>query len=172
VTKQYPSLTPELAEQLHAIEPSSDGYCEYRPCRVQLTSGTLVDRVYVVERDAYMDALGVDPEDDPGKSSVSVEDVRRIDESPYRLPAALANKLYAAGECGMGYYIFTVVLRDGTKLPNLTGNAVDFPALTPGVTTSDIHDVFPHVGHDRFRDRPPSAHESNAAYTWCLFARG
>jgi hypothetical protein len=86
----------------------------------------------------------------------------------HRLPADLANKLYARGESGMGYMVFTIVLRDGRRLPRVTGNLVDFPALPDGVTTSDIADVVPE-GSDAFKDRHPRADEGAAPSVWCLY---
>src|SRR5215218_6564247 len=99
------------------------------------STGAVRDFVYVVDAERYIPAWGIWPEDDPAKDSVPVSDVQGIEESPYRLPAELANKLYDAGESGMGYAAFTLVLRDGRRLPYVTGNAVNFPALPAGVTT-------------------------------------
>ena len=155
-----------LRAQLHRVEPSSDGRCEYRPCRVRLRGGQVRDCVYVVEADRYILGWGIWPEDDPGKDSVRLEDVVEIDESPRRLPAPLANKLYAAGESGMGYVVFTLLLRDGRRVPCLTGNAVDFPTLPEGVTPDDVVDVLPHEG--RGREEQGTMHP----YAWCLYRVG
>ena len=146
--------------------------CEYRPCRVTLRSGEIQDRVYIVEADGYLRACGVDPSADAAKRSIAVDQVVTIADSPYRLPAPLANKLYRAGESGMGYVIFTVVLNDGRRLTFVTGNAVDFPAWPADVNPQDAVDVLPHQGRDVFRDRPPSATESSADYCWCLYQAG
>jgi len=148
---------------------STDGICEYRPCQVTLISGDIVDRVVIVEADSYLTAWGVWPADDAGKRSVAIQDVTQIADSPVRLPAELANQLYAAGESGMGYVIFTVVLRDGRRLPFVAGNLVDFPALPSGVGTADIVDVLAHQGPEEFRGRGPYRHEQSAPYQWCLF---
>jgi hypothetical protein len=127
--------------------------------------------VYLVDAERYIRAWGVWPEDDEAKQSVAMEEVIALEESRYRLPAELANKLYAAGESGMGYTVFTVVLLDGRRLPYVTGNAVDFPLLPAGVTSEHIADVLPHEGRDVFRHRTPRPEESTAEYAWCLFGR-
>jgi hypothetical protein len=176
VRRRYPVISEELAEQLRAVEPSLDtgggigGYhLRYYPCRVAMKDGELLDRVYLTEAEPWLDIWGIDPDDDPGKASVKIEDIRHIEASPHRLPAGLANKLYDAGESGMGYCVFTVVLRDGRQLPYVTGNAVDFPSLPKGVTSSDVADVLPHTADGRFRDRDARADETTAPYHWCLF---
>jgi hypothetical protein len=165
---EYAPLTDELRAQLERVTPSVDGGFEYRPCRVRLASGEVRDFVYVVEADSYIRAWGVWPGEDDAKDEVSMADVAAVEESPHRLPADLANKLYEWGESGMGYTVFTVVLRDGRRLPRVTGNAVDFPALPDGVTTSDIADVL-REGRDAFRHRAPGADEGTAPYAWCLY---
>lgn len=89
-----------------------------------------------------------------------------IADSPTRLPPALANRLYAAGKSGMGYCVFTLVLADGRKIPCRTGNAVDFPALSEGVTMQMVKDVLPHQGRDALgRAGGPEA----PSYFWCLY---
>jgi hypothetical protein len=164
-------LTVAQTAQLARIPTSTDGYCRYAPCEVTLVTGEVRDCVYVVEQESYMRMWGVAPTDDPGKRSVLIEDVVEIRESPSRLRADLANKLYEAGESGMGYVIFTVVMKDGSRLPFVTGNAVDFPAWPPGSSAAQAVEVLPHVGRDVFRDRGPSEYERSAEYAWCLYAR-
>lgn len=164
-------LTVAQSSQLALVPTSWDGSCRYAPCEVTLTTGEVKDCVYLVERESYLRMWGVAPGDDPGKRSVEIEDVVAIRESPSRLRADLANRLYEAGESGMGYMIFTMVMRDGTRLPFVTGNAVDFPAWPPGSSAAQAVDVLPHVGRDVFRDRGPSQYERSAEYAWCLYAR-
>ncbi len=166
---EYPTIGAELWRQLERIPASSDGVCQYRPCRVQLASGEVRDFVYVVDAARYIRVWGVWPEDDTAKASVTVADVVEVEESPHRLPVELADKLYEAGESGMGYTAFTVVLRDGRRLPYVTGNAVDFPWLPAGVTSEDIVDVLPHEGRDAFKDRPIRPEDGTAPYAWCLY---
>jgi hypothetical protein len=166
---KYPAIGDGLRKQLERIPPSTAHGCEHRPCRIRLGSGEWRDFVYVVDADAYKRLWGIWPEDDPGKESVALQDVVEIQESRHRLPAALANKLYEAGESGMGYTVFTVVLRDGRRLPYVTGNAVDFPTLPPGVTSDDIVDVLPHEGRNALKSPGPAPEETDAAYAWCLY---
>jgi hypothetical protein len=134
---------------------------------VRLASGEVRDFVYMVDADAYIRAWGVWPEEDDAKRAVSVDDLVAVEESSHQLPVDLANKLHEWGESGMGYTLFTVVLRDGRRLPRVTGNAVDFHALPDGVTTGDV-DVL-REGRDVFKDRAPRPEEGAAPYAWCLY---
>lgn len=156
-------LPLHLAEQLARVPKSTDGGCEYAPCRVTLTSGEVLDRVYIVERSSFHRLWG------EMKASVAVEDIARIEDSPVRLPARWANALYEAGESGMGYTLFSARMRNGTTLPFVVGNAVDFPNWPPNTGPEDVVDVQPHGGRDVFRHRTPGPHESSALYAWCLF---
>ena len=61
-------------------------------------------------------------------------------ESPRRLPAQFANKLYKSGESGMGYTIFTVIFADGSRQAYGTGNAVDFISYPEGKGQMDVVD--------------------------------
>jgi hypothetical protein len=111
----------------------------------------------------YIRHWGVYPQQDHGKSYISVEDVDALAESPRRLPAQFTNKLYENGESGMGYTIFTVVFADGSRQAYGTGNAVDFIRYPDGKGQSDVVDVLPHEGRNA---EPVSSPE----YYWCLFA--
>jgi hypothetical protein len=142
-----PSLSPELIEQLSRVPTSRDGSMSYAPCLVTLKSGEVLPRVYVLEESSYLRLWG----DDPKRSTIDPSAIASMVESPDRLPAELANEVYAAGESGMGYSIFTVVLRDGSTIPFLTGNAVDFPDWPEEVDPSDAVAVQPHVGREHFQ---------------------
>lgn len=161
--KKAPIISSDLLEQLRRVAPSTDGMMEYRPCLVRLKDSRELDRVYVVEEDAYLSVWGVYPEDDHGKSSVNLNDVASIEDSPTRLPAAIANRIYEAGESGMGYCTFHLVLRDGRALSCVTGNAVDFVNLPPGVTSDVIVDVRHERVDTRYQYCPA------ADYHWCLY---
>ncbi len=65
-------------------------------------------------------------------------------DSPARLPARFANKLYRHGESGLGYTIFTVVFADGEKQACVTGNALDFIRYPHGKGPIDVVAVIPH----------------------------
>ena len=84
-------------------------------------------------------------------------------ESPRRLPARFANKLYASGESGMGYKIFTVVFADGYHQSYSSGNAVDFIRYPEGLGPTDLVEVLPHEGRNADPVRCPE-------YYWCLFS--
>jgi hypothetical protein len=135
---------------------------EYKPCAVTLADGTELICVYVVDSKPYIRQWGVYPESDPGKRSVSIAHVRQIRDSPNRLPAALADCLYGAGESGMGYTVFTVEFKDGTRRDYVTGNAVDFIDPPAGLSASDAVRVYPHQGRREAMRR-------SIEYYWCLY---
>lgn len=156
------TLSDDLQNQLSNIEPSKDGIMEYKPCRVTLKSGEVYDNVYISEIKVYLKVWGVLPSSDTAKKSILVNDILKIEESPNRLPPNFATKIYNAGESGMGYTIFTLKMKDGNRIPYMTGNAVDFITLTENYSISDIVDVLPHEG----RKQNP---KSGAEYYWCLY---
>lgn len=165
LANRFPVIGPRLLTQLRDVLPSIDGEVEYRPCRVQLAeSGEWRDRVYLVEAHSYVRLWGLDH--GGGREYVPIRSVLRIENSPTRLSPALANKLYAAGESGMGYCVFTLVARNGQRIPCLTGGAVDWVQLPDGLVPGDVVDVIPHEG----RDEP--THAGTAPYAWSLYRLG
>jgi hypothetical protein len=163
ITARIPVLEGRLLQDILAVEPSRDGKLVYRPCCVELEGGDLVDRVYFAEAFTWHKHWGIWPEDDPGKIAFSIDSVKRIFSSPSRLPVLLANTLYRGGETSMGGISFALVLRDGRRIPVLTGNAVDFPQYPPEVEPSDIVDVI--HGYNEIS----VSRISSAEYSWCLY---
>ncbi|NKI30430.1 hypothetical protein [Croceivirga thetidis] len=155
-------ISNKLKDQLLAVKPSRDWTMEYRPCQVKLKNGEILDRVYLSASEPYMRTWGVMPDQDSGKKYVLIEDVEEIKESPYRMPVHLANKLYKAGESGMGYCLYKMQFDNGKTIEVSSGNAVDFPPIPNGLKSENIKDVFPHEGS---RKNPINSHD----YTWCLF---
>jgi hypothetical protein len=160
---QFPTLPDKLREDLGTITPSVDGDLTYWPCSARMKDGTVLVCVYVVPEGPYIKHWGVYPQQDRGKSYVSLSDVDAFAESPRRLPAQFANKLYKSGESGMGYTIFTVVFADGSRQAYGGGNAVDFLRYPEGKGQSDVIDVVPHEG----RSAEPVGRPE---YYWCLFS--
>lgn len=155
-------ITDIQKEQLLEVTPSKDWTMEYRPCQVTLKNGDTLDNVYVQEEQSYLKTWGVMPDADAGKRYVLIEDVTEIKESPNRLRPDLANKIYDAGESGMGYCLYKMVLDNGQTVDVCTGNAVDFAPLPAGYTTKNIKDVLPHqASRKNFVNGPE--------YYWCLF---
>jgi hypothetical protein len=167
-----PKITHELYEQLKRIEPSRerDGSIEYYPCKLILRDGRVIDHAYVTEASSHINVWGLWPLEDSQKKSVSLDEVAQIGESPYRIPAHLANKMYAVGESGMGYCIFTLIFSDGRRLPCAKGGAVDFPKLPPGITKDMIVDLIPHEGREALAAQ---WHDPNSIveYYWCLYRK-
>jgi hypothetical protein len=163
--RAFPPLPSDLRTQWEAIVPSVSGSLQYRPCSAALKSGPVIPCVYVIDAQAYIGTWGVWPQDDLGKLYVDVEDVASISESPFRLPVRFANELYRAGESGMGYSAFTVVLADATEAHFTSGGALDFIALPDGRSVADIVRVIPHSGRGQTQTPSPK-------YYWCLFGSG
>jgi hypothetical protein len=136
---------------------------KYHPCGVTLKDGTKQDCVYIVAADDYIRVWGVWPDQDEGKHEIRIEDVREIDQSPSRLPPTMAQRLYDAGESGMGYVLFELSYVDGSRSAHVSGNAVDFIRLPDGKSLRDIVEVHPHAG------RQTQARLSAREYYWCLF---
>lgn len=65
----------------------------------------------------------------------------------------------------MGYCIFTLLFKDGTKQVYQTGNAIDFVPMPQEKVLSDIIDVLPHEGSND----PNSI--NGLRYFWCLFSK-
>jgi len=159
----YAPIPEPLLRQLEAIDPSHDSGVEYRPCQVTLRDGRQVDCVYVLPFDTYIRAWGVTPEQDGAKASLAIDDVVAISESPSRLPAKLADRIYRAGESGMGYCTFSLKFGDGTEQRYTTGNAVDFLPMPSGKMTGDAVDVVTHGAPWRKDDL------ASLQYHWCLY---
>jgi hypothetical protein len=163
VRPDIPRFPDNLQADLSAVIPSDDGEITYWPCAARMKDGSVVQCVYVVAEGPYIRTWGVYPQQDRGKSYISIQDVDALTESPARLPAKLANKLYHAGESGMGYTIFTVVFADGSRQAYGAGNAVDFIHYPEGKSQSDVVDVLPHEGRSTDPITCPECY-------WCLFS--
>ncbi|NYF09769.1 hypothetical protein HDC94_000925 [Leifsonia sp. AK011] len=159
-----PTLTPELAEQLSRVSTSHDRSVVYAPCLVRLKSGEVLPRVYLVEESTFLEYWG----EEQRRPVLDPNEIESIEESPMRMPAALATQIYNAHESGMGYFIFTVRLRNGSSVPFLTGNAVDFPDWPEGIQPSDAVAVEPHVGREHFQTAEGG--QRSAKYVWCLYS--
>jgi len=163
VRPDIPRLPYKLREDLNAITPSVNEDLTYWPCVAHMKDGTVLDCVYVVPEGPYIRHWGIYPQQDRGKSYISLADVDALAESPRRLPARFASKLYKSGESGMGYIIFTVLFADGSHQAYGGGNAVDFVRYPEGKGQSDVVDVLPHEG----RNAEPI---TRPEYYWCLFS--
>jgi hypothetical protein len=164
IPPRYSAATLDLQAQLGRIPTACDGFLAYRPCDVVLEDGRRVDRVYVVPEEPYILSWSPWPEEDRGKNAIRIDDLAAVEESRHRLPAPFATRLYAAGESGMGYTIFTVFFDDGSRIAIRTGNAIDFIDYPPGKGPVNVVDVLPHFG----RDDPDL--RRGPEYSWCLYS--
>ena len=162
---RIPILPPTLGSELEAVEASIDREMKYVPCLVHLRSGETHSCVYVADAERYIRYWGVWPWEDDHKAYVSLEEVVAIEESPHRMPPQFPNKMYDAGESGMGYAVFSLLLRDGSRIEYTCGNAIDFVELPEGVSWNMVEDLVPHQGG---RD---GGALSCSDYAWCLYRR-
>lgn len=160
-----------LWRRLRRVRASHDGSLELRPCRVLLKEGRWIDRVYLVEEEAYLRLWKAPPGQDPARRGLPYDAIEDVAESLSRLPARFADRLYRAGESGAGYTLFTLVLSNGRRLPYQTGHAVDFPQWPDDVTPDLVQEVLPHQAPPVFRRRTPGPFEASAPHLWCLYRR-
>jgi hypothetical protein len=161
---RYPVLPSLVKQALTEIEPSRCDDLFYFPCRAILKNGDILDTVYVVPEIPYLKMWGMYPEDDRAKRWIQIENILAVEDSPTRLPARFANKLYENGESGMGYCIFTIVFANGERQACVSGNAIDFVRYPDGKSAEDVVDVLPHEGR-----RDDSLVKSPQWY-WCLYS--
>ncbi len=138
-------LSPQNAASLTKIEPSYLGGAALYPCEAVLHDGSTWPRVYVVDAEQFA-YIGDWPWKSNGMRWLPVENIASLRECPGRLPASFATQVRRAGESGMGYFAFSLGLRDGRKIPYVTGWTVDFLQWPEGVLPSDVVSV--HL-HDR-----------------------
>lgn len=160
--QKFPLITRALAAELKVIEPSVAKNTKLYPCLATLTDGRQIDGVYMVDAGAF---LKIDDLSD--RTVLPLSRVAHIENSPTRLPAKLANQIYRSGEYGMGYYVFTLVFDDGSRLPCRTGDLVDFLDLPDAFAARKIARVLPHVGDKVVPLGKPQGH--SAAAVWCPF---
>lgn len=169
LARRLPKIATSLYVRLLGIVPSIDqswgGIIQYYPCDVVMRDGTKRNRVYLVNARQWLVQWGPLPNEPLGEHVLDVQDVIEVRESISRLLPRFANKLYAAGETGMGYNIFTVHFDDGTSTVHSGGNTVDFIQYPPGKSARHVVDVTPFT---RDRAFPPDM-ELRPEYFWCPF---
>jgi hypothetical protein len=142
-----PKLTPALKQQLDAIEPSHyDPQIALHPCSVQLRDGRTLECVYMTEASVFKCLWHFDsPEEVPGMFCISPAEVVSITDSPFRLPARFANKVYQAGESGMGYTIFALKFKWWPRRYYCAGSFVDFVEFPPWQGPDTVTCVLTHL---------------------------
>lgn len=166
-----PTLSRPLWRRLKRVRPSCDSFLDLRPCRVLLKDGRWLDRVYLVEEAPYLRQWKIRPKEDPSCRDLPLDSIVDVDESPTRLPARFATRLYRAGESWQRFTVFTLVLENGRRLPYLMGHSVDFPQWPDDVTPDLVAGVIPHEAPTEFRSRTPSPHQAAAHHRWCVYRR-
>jgi hypothetical protein len=161
---EAPLLPPDLLEQVESVPISVHPFFDYRPCRVTLRDGRVLDRVYLSEVRLYYTQLVSDPHSPAPGQMIDMREVVKVEESPDRLPIDFANKMYLHGESSIGLRRFKLELKDGRELFCLTGKPVDFVDLPDGVKPADILELHPHA-----RAPEESYDCGSREFFWCLY---
>jgi hypothetical protein len=151
----------ELTAQFRMVEPSTnqDGHV-VRPCALTLRDGRVAERVACIEQ-----AHGL-----PDPVWIAPEDIREVRESPYRLPAAMANQLYSlTGERGVLYYTLLLSEQPDLACVAIGEPLVDFPALPPNVHTTDIRDIVVGTITESSQHPAEGQHYTTAPYEVCYY---
>jgi hypothetical protein len=163
MARRFPVIPATIAVALERISPSSDKDVLYYPCSVRMKDGIEFPHVYFVEARSWLFAWAPMPDRDLGENHLDVQQVAEVRECSDRLPPAFANRLYEAGESGMGYTIFTLCFSDGTRAAYSSGNALDFVVYPEGKSAADVVGVLPHEGREDPNLRLAPVHR------WCIF---
>ena len=115
--------------QVSRIPTTTYGGLTHCPCSATLLDGQHVDCVCLADAAPYIKCWGIWPDQDKGKLEIRLQDVARIDPCHFALPANHAQRLNDAGESGMGYMLFEIEYRDGSRTAHLSGCVVDFVRL-------------------------------------------
>lgn len=164
--RTFSNLSPLLRAQLFDIQSSQYYGLQMWPCSVTTVSGWVSENVVIAEASSYLEQWGAWPDELRGENALlQLDGIQSIAESPNRLPAFYANKVYTAGETSMGSHEFSLVFTGGLKIAYKTGSCVDFVLLPEGRSMIDVVDVIPN-------DSGAVDGESEVPfYAWCLFSR-
>lgn len=152
-----------MRTQLAYLEPSIVGGAKYYPCSAYVSTGQLINCVYLVEKDGYFARWGGWPEDDSAKHYLHLNEISSIADSPNRLPAQFAKEVYNIGESGMGIYSFSIRFKNGMKQAYSSGGAVDFINYPKNTSGSDIVKILPYTTTNSEPLKEPT-------YYWCLYS--
>ena len=106
----------------------------------------------------YIKCWGVWPDQDKGKREIKIQNVVRIEACRFALPTPHAQCLNDAGESGMGYMVFEIEYRDGSRTAHLSGCVVNFVRIAEEKTMADVVAVHPHAGRNSGSLRRPLLH--------------
>jgi hypothetical protein len=163
--RHYPRLPEVLREQLGHLEPTvrGDGNC-YWPVQATLHDGRIIDRVCVMDAQAYMASFQRPwPELLRDTETVSALDIAAFGRCPCRLPRAMVNKLLRSAEFRAGASAYTLTLRNGDSWSVLAlEDPFDFTCLPEGLCCADIVSARPMVTGELDQMHPVGRP------TWCL----
>jgi hypothetical protein len=128
--------TKEFLDAIGALEPGIWGV----PCSIELTDGRAFELALAWENRRFGDA----------GDWINPQCIARVSACRKRMPAPFARQIHDAGESGMGYHIYVVLLRDGTSFVHTASNLViDLVNLPAGYSSEDIVGVQAHEGRER-----------------------
>lgn len=139
---QATPLDPELRRSLARVIPSlAGGHTPQYPTRLTFEDGSVQDHVLLV--DAFVAyAVGSWRGDVARFVDLEVDGLVAIEEATDRLPANMANEIYAAAtESAMGGFEFVLRFRQRPPLVARVGNYVDLLMLPRGYSFEDLESV-------------------------------
>jgi hypothetical protein len=164
MSDSFPELGQASQRQLELVEPSvfPTGAVLY-PCSARLKDGANYACVYFVDLATFRQLFrGLEPASIENLFWIPGEQVELIQESPARLPAKFANRIYQAPG-HWGYHSFTLVFSWWCRRDYLVGGFVDFLTYSFRRGPSDVKDILLCRVNKRVTAVPQTY--------WCVFSR-
>lgn len=154
--------TDELTASFRKVPAVKTNLGFHRACSLRMKSGIVHPRVLCCE-----DSRGFHTDWWISRNPwISPDDIAVVESSSSAIPAHIAQKIYDAGESGMGYQIYALKFRGGSTQVFVTPNVLDFPDLPEGYAGRDIADAFPHKGRDNAQS---GRHRGSADFLFCFY---
>jgi hypothetical protein len=128
-------LSERHYQRLKLIDPSWYSGWPVFPAKVTLKCGTVLDSVAFI--------AGEWPWRHHDWTRVQIDDISEIEESQFRLPSKVVEKIKRFGEAYMGGVLARLEFADGTHqdVSYLSEGPMDFICLPPGKKGADVIDV-------------------------------
>ncbi|MCD6303597.1 MAG: hypothetical protein J7M21_01375 [Planctomycetes bacterium] len=103
-----------------------------------------------------------------GGNRVNIEDIAKVELSPYAVPRAIMKEIYAHGETSMGYTIFTAIMDDGQTFNFIIGFEAMFLDMPENYTGDRIAKVVVHKRENPDRLQAVGVTYGNRPYFNCF----